>query len=441
MSLTPVNFSIPSLCYLDFHTYRPIVDPVSHAEFLHLPDRDSDRESVFVCSKDATGHFSQQRVHLRQLSDLASSRQGEPDVYLSLNRFSRSRRVEDCVALNACFVDVDFYTVSDFANGVTVDTVLSGCVDRLYKANVPAPSLIGFTGRGLAFVWLIQTCSLFSLPIWNTVQFRLAQVLKDFGADRQALDAAHVFRLIGTVNRKSGNSVQAYGLETPERMELETLADRILQPHEGFVTRRQIRSTHRRDIGSQNRQTPAALWKRRYEDIFTLIETRYGNNCLPPGSRDRYLFILAVALAWIITPPERLDQELFQLGAALAGWDEAECYQRFSAVLGREDFIGDNPFVPQYRFKTQTIIDWLNVTPEEQQGLDVLVGAEILRERRRKRAAERRRANGQVSRDQYNQKRTSVVEWRRAHIHRLMEEENFTRDQCAEFFEISIETV
>lgn len=443
MTHSPMHFSLPEFGPLDGCLYRPLVAPELHAQLLHPDTGQTGGGRAFVCIEDVNGGFAQRPVPIAQLATVTSKMTAHTDVYLSLNRFSRSRKTEDCVALNACFVDVDFYHQREPGDMPTLDSVLRRCVDTLFMAGMPSPSLIMFTGRGLAFVWLITPLPLSMLARWNTVQVQLVKVLEREGADRQGSDAARIYRVASTINSKSGKMVQGYALEASARYSFDAIAGQVLPlPANEPVTRRRTRAVQRLDRQRTNLRpmTPETLWSRRYNDILRLIELRYPEQCLPPGNRDKFLFLLGAALSWI-HPSDRLDEELVHVASDLAGWDEAECSERFAAILGRVHGAQDDAVERRYRFKTQTIIDWLQISHDEQQKLDVLVSVEIRLGRKKGKATEQRRMSGSVTREQYVDQQAERVAVMRALVHDLVKVRKWSRKMCAEFHDISIATV
>lgn len=427
MSFLPMSFPLPPLCYLELGSYIALRDPVAHALLLHPhDDHESGHEYAFLCT-DNPG-WVQRPIALRALPAAVAAMEGQTNVYLSLNRFSsQSRKTNKCTALTSCYVDVDCYKNSSSAHAGDLQLVLFRCAGLLFQAGVPLPSLIMFTGRGLAFVWLICPAPPTQLAVWNRVQAGLTQVLRPLGSDSVSKDASHVFRLIGTTNGKSGNTVQAYALDRAERWPLERLAAVFPAGEEPTVPCGRVLSpdvvTRKRSPASRN----PVLWVQRYRDILRLIRIRFGRLRLPPGQRDQYLHLLGVALSWI--PSSRpLFEELVRIAGRLAEWDETECRSRFSALL--------RPTSPaKYRYKTQTIIDDLKITPEEQQRLRVLVSEEILAQRQ---AA---RGTGRVSRSKYEEQRAFKAEMLRITIYILIRVNKLTHKECAARLGISIETV
>ena len=79
--------------------------------------------------------------------------------------------------------------------------------ENYFNKLIPRPNLIIDSGRGLALIWNIEKVPHMALPLWKAVQEYLYSQLKEFGADRKALDATRILRVAGSINSKSGTRV------------------------------------------------------------------------------------------------------------------------------------------------------------------------------------------------------------------------------------------
>jgi truncated hemoglobin YjbI len=53
---------------------------------------------------------------------------------------------------------------------------------------------------------------------------------------------------------------------------------------------------------------------------------------LPPGQRDNWLFLAAVAIIWI-APPSTLRREIHGMAEVFAGWRDSETRSRMKSVI------------------------------------------------------------------------------------------------------------
>jgi hypothetical protein len=121
-----------------------------------------------------------------------------------------------------------------------------------------------------------------------------------------------------------------------------------------------------------------------------------------PDYRDRWMFVAGVGMSWLAVPPV-LRRELYALAAEIGGWTEAQARSKLSAVMSRAHAAARGERVewaglecdPRYRLKNQTIIELLEITPEEERELKTIISDE---ERRRR---DRERKNPEMRRKEY----------------------------------------
>ncbi len=113
------------------------------------------------------------------------------------------RRIETIKELNSTFIDLDTYKTK-----FTKAQILMNLEENYFNKIIPRPSLILDTGRGILLLWGIERVPYMALPLWKAIQEYLYSQLKEFGADRKALDVTRVFRVPGSINSKSGTRVK-----------------------------------------------------------------------------------------------------------------------------------------------------------------------------------------------------------------------------------------
>lgn len=171
--------------------------------------------------------------------------------YVALNRYFGPRARNPLAALNALYADLDFHTIPQW-RGISPEVVAQAFLASVETKNIPLPSLLNDTGRGLAAIWLIEETPPSALPRWKSAMSVLPSLFKKFGADRACTVAAQVFRLPGTINKKSGREVRVIG-GTLKRLAYDDLADCIYNAA-GRPTRRQL-ATKRDETSSKKPST------------------------------------------------------------------------------------------------------------------------------------------------------------------------------------------
>jgi len=333
---------------------------------------------------------------------------GAADVYLTANRFRGPRSVLNLLQLGALWTDLDYYR-TPYA-GLEPWAVRDAALRQLEDCGLPAPGLAIATGRGLALLWRHTPIPRAALPRWQACQRRLYETLKPYGADRLAIDPARVLRLIGTRNSRTGALVEALS-PLADAWNFEDLAREVLPLTRDQVGElRSLNAARAARPGGRPRParhlTLATYGEALLSDLQALRAHRWLGSC-PPGQRDAWLFVAAVALAWI-TPPAVLAREVAALGREAAGWCHTETASRTCSVLARARAAAAGKLVPydagagavqvdpRYRFKRATVIEWLSITEEEMRGaqLRILRSPGVARERQRARWHQRQAAAG-----------------------------------------------
>lgn len=365
--------------------YELIRTPEEHAAILH-PYADGVHGLVTVARRDQ-GRWLETRLKVPELPWAVRELAGAPEIYLSQNRFKGPRKIAHLWQLDALWVDLDFHKIPAWADKPP-ESMWELCKGVLEDEGLPRPTLTVATGRGLALVWTHKPIPRPALPRWNACQQRLYQAFKLLGADRGALDAARVLRIVGTQHAKSGQLVRAL-TPTGDAWEFDALADEILPLTRGELSDLRVQRALRRAQKPQDaRKTPqthfttASLWEARLSDLQRLLDLRWWGE-LPPGHRDAWLFLAVNAMSWL-APPEVLMREAWALARQAGGWDEREASARLQAVFKRARMAAQgktiewqgHPVDPRYIFRTETIIEQLGITPDEQREMRTLIGAE-----------------------------------------------------------------
>jgi hypothetical protein len=379
-----------------------IRSPKHHGAFVH----GGGLGSVSIAQATRAGYWRERSYPVEVALQLLDHHKGRVDVYLSTQRFRGRRRVAYLLSMGALYADLDYYRVPDLS---TLDArrVLDLALSALGAASMPDPTLAISSGRGLYLLWLHSAIPRAALPRWTACQHELYEVLRPLGADRAALDAARVLRVVGTRHGGTGTAVEAI---TPAGAEtnFENLAGRILPVDRAELrdlriqrALRAARSPSKRPQAPPAGFSQASLWEARLSDLQKLRELRWFGDPLP-DFRDRWMFVAGVAMSWLAIPSV-LRRELFALAREVGGWTEGRARSKLSAVMSRSHAAARGERVewagvrwdPRYRLKNQTIIELLEITAKEERELKTIISDE---ERRRR---DRARKNPNMSRQEY----------------------------------------
>ncbi len=331
---------------------------------------------------------------------------GQEDVYLSTQRFRGWRRIAHLLSLSSLHMDLDYYRIPELG-GIHPLAVLDMALSALEKAAMPSPTVAIGSGRGLYLLWLHGPIPRAALPRWTACQKALWGVLKPLGADRAAIDAARVLRVVGTVHREAGVVVETLA-SVGEVRDFEGLAEEVLPLDRVDLRDLRVQRALRRSTMARERPqappqgfTQATLWEARLSDLQRLRELRFMDAEMA-DYRTRWMFLSGVAMSWVAVPAV-LRRELYALARQAGGWTEAHTRSKMQSVFrtahqaarGERVQYGGIEVDPRYRFKNQTIIELLEITADEERRMRTIISDD---ERRRR---DRERKNPEMTRREY----------------------------------------
>lgn len=416
---------------------------VEHGRRLHP----ADREGTVTLVTHLDGTRREKPYSIAQLADILPALAGEPSVYLSAQRFHHWRKIVLLKELSACYSDLDFYRVPALA-GMRPMAVLDDVLAHLRKSSIPEPNLVVNSGRGLYLFWLVDPVPRAALPRWNAIQNVLFEVLKPFGADPMARDATRVLRVPGTLNEKSQSHVETIPIGG-KAWSFDDLAGEVLPMTREELADLRVRQAAKaskspaRQIYTPHGFTEATLWEGRLTDLQTLRRLRWFGP-LPDGHRDPWVFVGSVALTWFTYPPNIQGEITYLVREAGVPWGDGKTKSKMHSVLrsvkqyerGQTVSYAGYEFDPRFRFRNQTLLDWFEITPEEECQMKTIISAEEERRRDRERTQERRREAGMMPRDEY----LSITATNRREAHRLRSE-GHTVPEIVEKLGVSTRTV
>lgn len=430
--------------------------PLEHLRALHPANgRSGGRRHGHVVLgqrvRDGDKHWRQWSVDVSEAPHIAKDTidRGEAvDFYLSMQSFHGRRRIENLASIGCAFSDIDYRDRKRW-EGKDPRTVLTAILASLDEAKISAPSFVMDSGRGLCLVWLHELLPAAALRRWNLVQDRIADVLTEFGADKNAKDAARVFRVSGSIHsgaewhRRRVRLLWIQGGHgEPFRYEFNVFADQVLPfTREEIISLRAERAKRRASGKGKASKPYGGLDRSSYgetvlEDLERLRAHRYRDGIIPVGRRDMWLFCASMALAWSCHP-QALESEIIRIGSRAAGVTPREAKNQMGSVIqraydaasGKTIFFAGKEVDSRYRMKAATIIRWLEITKDEQRdaGLRLLLDHDVRKERKARCERERRQKNGVTSRRDVQVERLQLG--RRALYQ--MAKEGLTRDEMA----------
>ena len=333
--------------------------PAEHGEFLHSGKRHG---TVIVWRAQCRPQWGK----IAPSDDLPAAMAdhlGEIDRYFTPNEFKNWRRVDLLISLRACYVDLDGWT--DWP----------AVLDVLEAREMPTPSLIVESGRGLHLYWPIDAVPRQSLPIWQAVQDELVKQLAQVGADPSARDCTRVLRIVGSVNSKNSAEVRGW-VVSPRQWTLHELADEVLGPRKTVAKVAGLEGARVKRAASVHQRTgPYRLWHQRYQDLCLIAEHHafMRSHGVAEGSRDKLLFLLAVALSWF-TSADGLAEHIQRVAKTympslsvreVVTYTQTIITRAMAARSGEKYEWNGRQKDPRYEFRTETLRSWLGplITP------------------------------------------------------------------------------
>ena len=388
--------------------------------------------SVLSKHKDKT-RASQSSYKLSELPEvlrMISSAKSQRDYWITQAVFSQfNRRKVNLASIGTAFVDIDYYKVKSYQDldpYVMIEKVLRRC-DAL---NIPEPSVIIDSGRGLQVKWFHCVLPKKALARWDAVQRHLVRHFEDLGGDKNSRDVSRVLRVMHTYNQKTGNRVELvyvnnqFEVDAPVKYSFNELAAAVIP--EKLPTDKQILDTV--DPGNDPKFEKAKVsrieafrrgfsldslnWTRLC-DLQKLIEIRGGD--VGEGMREPMAFYLCnfYALRYhksLSTRPLDDWSEFRQLCLQAAPhWDAAKITDKTSNIyaLTRRMAAGETvelngvEYPPLYTPKNITLIESFEITDDELRQMATIISPDEKKRRDAKRKELTRRASGMKERSEY----------------------------------------
>ncbi|QPJ86701.1 DNA-binding response regulator (plasmid) [Sarcina sp. JB2] len=288
------------------------------------------------------------------------------NVYITLNTFYKTyRRIEYLKELNALFIDLDTYK-TDF----TKEQILMNLNENYFGKNIPTPNFIIDSGRGLYLIWLIRKVPSMALPLWKAVEEYFYRSLKEFGADRQALDATRILRIPGSINSKTHTEVK------------------IIDNYDYLYDLREIQNEYMPELSEKapiRRGRPKkvkyiyrerSLYYARIQDLIKLCELREYNL---KGHRELVLFLYRYYLCYFTEDIEKSLNDTLELNNMFK--QPLREKEVLSATKSAETVFKDQN--KDYKYKNETLINLLEISDEEQKEMKTIISKEEYKRRDR----------------------------------------------------------
>ena len=250
------------------------------------------------------------------------------------------------------------------------------------------------SGRGLYLKWLLKSpLPQAALPRWNAVQRELVSRLVDFGSDPNARDASRVLRLVATCNTKQPDpelrKVRVLWVEeadgAPLLYDFDRLADTVLPFTREEAAAAEAEKPSGRIIpfkqgGEADRQARRFSYETLHWDRVTdMRRLRVLRGAITEHGRETFVFLMLNELAKSgQVNAHNFPYETVALARECDSFIEGSDWSRstFSTLYRRvkEHMAGQHGrWQGLYRYKNATLIEKLEITPDEERHMKTLI--------------------------------------------------------------------
>lgn len=277
------------------------------------------------------------------------------NIYITLNTFYKPCRRLECIKeLNFVYIDLDYYKTK-----YTKEQVIMNLESNYFNKIIPATNYIIDSGRGLALLWNINKVPSQALPLWKAIQEYLYHQLKEFGADRQALDATRVLRVPGSINSKSKTVVS------------------IIDEYDYIYDLREIQKEYLPELKPKEKKKgrpkkinyvyrERSLYYARIHDITKLCELREYDL---RGHREIILFLYRYYLCSFTEDTKKALEDVLELNSMfISPLKENEVIRATRSA--EKCYLDKNK---EYKYKNETLIDLLEITEYEETQMSTII--------------------------------------------------------------------
>lgn len=317
------------------------------------------------------------------------------NIYITLNTFYKPCRRLECIKeLNFVYIDLDYYKTK-----YTKEQVIMNLESNYFNKIIPATNYIIDSGRGLALLWSINKVPSQALPLWKAIEEYLYNQLKEFGADRQALDATRVLRVPGSINSKSKTVVS------------------IIDEYDYIYDLREIQKEYLPELKPKEKKKgrpkkinyvyrERSLYYARIQDITKLCELREYDL---RGHREIILFLYRYYLCSFTEDVQKALGDVLELnGMFTYPLKENEVIRATRSA--EKCYLDKNK---EYKYKNDTLIELLEITEIEETYMTTIISKNEYkrrhREREKNRYLEKLKADGKIKeKDKLLQRRIKI---------------------------------
>ncbi|WP_271814738.1 helix-turn-helix domain-containing protein [Clostridium beijerinckii] len=331
---------------------------------------------------------------IKGLREIIKETKGKTDTYIAPNTMYKPfRGVENIRQFRALYIDIDCEDGNQVWTSYKV-------LELVENKEIPKPTMLVNSGRGIHVYWRIINAPYGALHTWQELEDYLYHKLKPLGADRSATDGARVLRIPGTINSKNNKECKVMFIDTESEYSMYNLREEYLNyTSKGKQLEfNKVKNNTSSKVIANKFFNSYSLHMARTDDLITLCKLRNYNM---KEYRNKILHCFAYWRGIYIRDEAELAKEVIDLNNSFKeplkeneinsllrcipkAIDRFIAYEqgirsgeRKKVTKGMRDKEG-------YWYKNETLIELLDITPEEQAKLKTIIGTEEKYRRRRK---------------------------------------------------------
>ncbi|MCC2414292.1 MULTISPECIES: hypothetical protein [Bacillus cereus group] len=363
-------------------------------------------------------------------------------VYVKKKEKDYKRRAERVTELSLFFCEVDHYKVEEYKH-LSSREVTKLMLKDLEANNIPRPTEEIYS-QGPQLVWKHSPIPEYRWTEWVIVQEKIHSVLAKYGADRQTTrDRVRFLRAAGTIHEKLHTKIIGYSytddrylfddfIEKVCKEEIEKERERRRKNREKYLKwlEKQEKKEQKEDekqetfleviegkgikpekdtISKEHQGLNAAFHQRYIRDIKTLVSLRNGQM---EGYRE---FVCFLTRYWVLCITDGND--LKALNEMKSIYDLLEIQGKYtfdemitytsSALTGFNNWKKDQK--KGYNYNNRKLCRTLEMTPEEQQRMSILMDVEEVNRRYRERDKVKKQVKRKDKHVQHNETREMIL--------------------------------
>lgn len=385
-------------------------------------------------------------TRLKGLKEAIEATFGKEDTFITPNTlFMPERLLVNIRQLRALYIDVDGAEGNQALIAYKV-------FELAEKGEIPRPSLIVDSGRGVHFYWKVTNAPHQAIGTWQALEDFLYYKLKAYGADSKALDAVRVLRIPNTINSKNNKPCNVMWVDKDTEYSMYDLREKYL----GYAPKQlEFNETKNKKLVKSDNKVienkffnSYSLHLNRAEDLLVLCKLRnYNLN----NHRNMVIHCYAYWRGIVVRDIDALEKDVTELNNSFTDplkETEIKAVLRCIPKVIDKFIIYENDIrsgikrkvtkgmrdKEGYWYKNETLIERLCITPQEQKHLKTIIGIEEKYSRNNtRRREERRNEKGLTAREQQKLDTSRAI--------KELKEQGLKQKEIAEKLGISIDTV